>query len=287
MKLPIAFYIFSYLHPVLETFQRFVETEIHMLRRQKRGVGVCEFELLEQKIYLTRFLHLIMAATRKPAVLYYQWDDNDWEHHIANQFYRLFFVYCNNLVWGDKEPWNSALVGLKADGFEGSLFKKIFDEMHMEKMEIDCEFHRDQVWWIDNSHTPVKTQIQQSRITGNDEEMWMFKNIVEVENEWHTIQREINQLFHLRTLMRTAVFFPPKSISLKKAVSSVQESIPLHTWKKGDRFLLILIPEDASPNPSFFELNREADSPTLVEITESSGYCSCWVCGGGSSHFVR
>jgi hypothetical protein len=244
-------------------------------------LNACESELLERSIYYTRFLRLIMAKVRKPALPEYR-DVECWEHHIAIQFNRLFFEYCNGLVWGAKKPWNSALVGLKADGFEGSLFKKIFDDMHSLDMKIDCEFHRDQVWWIDNSLTPVKTQTQRSRITGNKEEMWMFQNIVEVENEWHTIQREINQLFHLRTLMRTAVFFPPKSISLKNAVSSVQDSIPLHTWKKGDRFLLILIPEDASPNPSFFELNPEADSPTLVDITQSSGHCSCSIDGCGS-----
>jgi len=159
------------------------------------------------------------------------------------------------------------MLGKKETKRSDGIFGKIAKEMYLY---VDHEFMRDQVWWMYDE--------EQYSVLGG-ENIWRIYAVVEVENNWSTIQTEINQLFHLRASLRIGVFYPPSSITIEEARDRVERSIPKHSRQVDDEFLMILIPENDSM-PRYFKL-KSGDpimDPIMEELDKPVSICDCYYC---------
>jgi len=210
-----------------------------------------------------------MARTRKPAPIKTNitwYPPKCWITHIAHCFQKSF-AHQKIPPWANNAKWTDMMLGKKETKRSDGIFGKIAKEMYLY---VDHEFMRDQVWWMYDE--------EQYSVLGG-ENIWRIYAVVEVENNWSTIQTEINQLFHLRASLRIGVFYPPSSITIEDARDSVERSIPKHSRQVDDEFLMILIPENDSM-PRYFKL-KSGDpimDPIMEELDKPVSICDCYYC---------
>ena len=179
----------------------------------------------------------------------------DWEYHLAWEFKIEFDKRAKNMNWNSNRSWTAMMLKRKTGIFE-KIRNKMGTYFRLELL-MDKEFMRDAVWYTED-HGKLGSEFR--------EKEWHIHNVIEVENEWNTIRSEILQLFHIRTKHRTAVFYPPKNITIQDAIDKISDLIPRRCYKPDDKLLVILIPEE-DLKPVFFRLiNNGNGEPFFHQI---------------------
>ena len=180
---------------------------------------------------------------------------HDWEYHLAREFKKEYGKRAKNMNWNSNKSWTAMMLKRGTGVFE-KIRKRMATDFGLELL-MDKEFNRDAVWYTEECGM-LNSEFR--------EKEWHIHNVIEVENDWNTIRSEILQLFHIRTEYRTAVFYPPKNITIQSAVNKISDLIPQRCYKPDDRLLVILIPE-VDLKPVFFRLtNNGKGKPDFHQI---------------------